>query len=161
MCPFFLCSPPICRYSLLHPIDFSYGFNDATSSVFCLLPSNICLTITSSYFMHWLDLCYHQYISTLGFVISSVVYLPLHFFSLLDHRYGRSSFIIALYWRSGLGMFCRNLYFLVQVQWRWVEISRKFVQLLSSTKNVRNQHQHYSRWVLPCPPILLFFIEFN
>ena len=31
---------------------------------------------------------------------------------LLDHRYGRSSFIIALYWRSGLGMLCRNLYFL-------------------------------------------------
>ena len=56
------------------------------------------------------------------------------FFWLLDHWYGRSSFIIALYWRSGLGMFCRNLYFLVQAQSRWLEISRKLVATLILNK---------------------------
>ena len=53
---------------------------------------------------------------------------------LLDHRFGRSSFIITLYWRSRMGMFCRNLYFLVQVQSRWVEISRKLVATLIFNK---------------------------
>ena len=56
------------------------------------------------------------------------------FFSLLDYRYGRSSFIMTLYCRLGSGMFCRNLYFFVQVQSRRVELSWKFVATLILNK---------------------------
>ena len=55
-------------------------------------------------------------------------------FLLLDNRYGRSSLIIALYCRFGSCVLCSKLYFLVQVQSRGVELSRKIVATIILNK---------------------------
>ena len=156
-----------------------------------LLPFTSCLTITSSRLMDSLDLqqmytirfaldlytiryaldvhysCIHQmYTIITTYQLSDLSFQPQFiyhfiFFSLLDHRYGRSSFIIALYCRLGSGMFCRNLYFFVPLQSRGVELKEAcgntYLQQRMFEININTIQGEF----LSCPPILSFFIWFN
>ena len=98
-------------------------------------------------------LCWHIMFSHI--LINACVPFYNLFIMLFDHLYCILSWIIALYFRLGLCMFCRKVQFLVQVRLGKVKLSRRLVLTLIVNHEGSERAQYFSVWAS------LLFTSFN